>query len=155
VTTVGGGGTLPGSTTTTGSTTGSTTSTGTRTTTAPTPTGTPATGGGSNPPAGGGGNEPRRAVGGFAAPGSVIAVQQVKTALVIRQVALSPRMPQARRPFTARVLVTDTRGRRVQGALVAATGMRRGQLLPAYERATGKLGIAVLRLRPAKAAPHG
>ena len=144
------GGTQPGSSTTTA---GSTTSRAPGTTTGTTTTGTTTTGGGSDPLAGGGGTAPRP-VGGFSAPRSVIAVQQVKTALVIRQVALSPRMPRAGRPFTARVLITDTRGRRVRGALVAAWGSRRGQLLPAHERATGPLGIAVLRLRPAKAAPR-
>ena len=148
------GGTLPASTTTTGFTTtpGSSTTSGT-TTTRSTTTGTTGGGSGSNPPPGESGTEPRP-VGGFAAPGSVIAVQKVKTALVIRQVALSPGIPRAGRPFTARVLVTDTRGRRVRGALVAAWGARRGQLLPAHERATGPLGIAVLRLRPTKLAPQ-
>lgn len=49
---------------------------------------------------------------------------------------------------TLRVRVTDTRGRRVQGALVYATGVPFGRITKMPETATDSGGIATLQFRP-------
>jgi len=73
--------------------------------------------------------------------------------IAISAVGYSRHPVRTRRPFTARIRITDARGYLVRGARVRAMGIPHGWVANAPEVATGADGYAVVRLRPTKQLP--
>ena len=73
--------------------------------------------------------------------------------IVISAVGFSRHPVRSRRPFTARIRITDTHGYLVRDARVRAMGIPHGWVANAPEVVTGADGYAVVTLRPTKQLP--
>jgi hypothetical protein len=89
--------------------------------------------------------------GGSAVPVSTISLPD---RLVVSGIAFQPSVLRARGPFTASFTVTDSKGRKVAGALVYVIGLPYGWLASAREVPTDANGVATIPLTATRAVPR-
>jgi hypothetical protein len=73
--------------------------------------------------------------------------------LIIDRIAFTPKRLTSRDPFTVRIRVSDTRGFRIEGALVQVISVPFGQILAVPEAETDRSGFVTFRLTPTRRMP--